>query len=66
MSFSEFLKVNKKFSSCGFYHYMYSNKINIGINEIYKISKTLKYIYESIHRYDDYSNSTDFDFLCSV
>lgn len=33
------------------------------MNEIYKISRTLKYIYQLTHRYDDYSKSTDFDFL---
>jgi len=42
---------------------MLSNKINIGINEVYKISRTLNYIYESIHRYDDYAKSVNFDFL---
>lgn len=56
--------LNKKFTPCGFYYYMCSNKINIGMNEIYKISKTLKYIYQLTHRYDDYAKSTDFDFLC--
>lgn len=56
--------LNKKFTPCGFYYYMLSNKINIGMNEIYKISRTLKYIYESIHRYDNYIESTDFNFLC--
>lgn len=55
--------LNKKFTPCGFYHYMYSNKINIGMSKIYKIARTLKYIYESTHRYDDYAKSTDFDFL---
>jgi len=59
--------LNKKLSPCGFYHYMYSNKINIGMNEIYKISRTLKYIYEFIHKYDNYQNLLNFDFLhCDI
>jgi len=52
--------LNKKFNSCAFYYYMQSNKINIGINNVYKVSRTLKNIYESIYRYD---GCIDFDFL---
>ena len=55
--------LNKKFTPCAFFHYMFSNKINIGIYNLYKISRTLKYNYERIHRYDEYKNSTNFDFL---
>lgn len=55
--------LNKKFTPCGFFHYMFSNKIDIGIDNLYKILRTLKYNYERIHRYDEYKNSTNFDFL---
>lgn len=56
------LILNKKFTPCGLYYYMNSNKLNIDFDEIMKISRTIKNVYE-ITKFSNNCEYNDFDFL---